>query len=367
MAGRAPREADDRRFMAAAIRLSRRHRGLTGTNPSVATLIVADGRIVGRGVTALGGRPHAETQALEEAGPRARGATAYVTLEPCAHHGRTPPCAEALVAAGVRRVVGAASDPDPRVSGRGYAILRAAGIEVRENVLAEAAADMLRGYLTRAVRRCPEVILKLALSADGKIGIAGRGQVPITGPVARRQVHMMRAEVDAILVGIGTALADDPALTCRLPGLEARSPARIVLDRRLRLPTDGKLARSAHEVPLLLAAEGAAAPQRRAALAACGAEFLAVEAPGGRIALPELMEDLAARGVSSLMVEGGALTAQSFLAEGLVDRLSLFVGPGEIGPQGIASPVGPGNIPAGFGKRREDRFGEDVHFEYVRA
>ncbi|MFC0207695.1 bifunctional diaminohydroxyphosphoribosylaminopyrimidine deaminase/5-amino-6-(5-phosphoribosylamino)uracil reductase RibD, partial [Chelativorans intermedius] len=159
MAGRAPREADDRRFMAAAIRLSRRHRGLTGTNPSVATLIVADGRIVGRGVTALGGRPHAETQALEEAGPRARGATAYVTLEPCAHHGRTPPCAEALVAAGVRRVVGAASDPDPRVSGGGYAILRAAGIEVRENVLAEAAADMLRGYLTRAVRRRPEVIL----------------------------------------------------------------------------------------------------------------------------------------------------------------------------------------------------------------
>ncbi|MCR4268122.1 bifunctional diaminohydroxyphosphoribosylaminopyrimidine deaminase/5-amino-6-(5-phosphoribosylamino)uracil reductase RibD, partial [Nitratireductor sp. ZSWI3] len=238
----------DRRFMAAAIRLSRRHLGLTGTNPSVATLIVRDDgagpRIVGRGVTAIGGRPHAETEALAEAGVAARGATAYVTLEPCAHHGRTPPCANALAVAGVARVVGAAADPDPRVSGKGYAILRDAGIEVVEGVLAEEAADLMRGYLTRSEKKRPEVTLKLAISADGMIGRQGQGQVAITGEVSRRQVHMMRAESDAILVGIGTALADGPALTCRLPGLERRSPLRIVLDRDLRLPPTSTLART---------------------------------------------------------------------------------------------------------------------------
>src|SRR6185312_7943024 len=190
-APRAPQERQeaDRRFMAAAIRLSRRHLGLTGTNPSVGTLIVREGDggpvIVGSGVTAIGGRPHAEPQALEEAGELARGATAYVTLEPCAHHGRTPPCAEALATAGIARVVGAASDPDPRVP--------------------------------------------------------GEGQMAITGGISRRQVHVMRAEADAILVGIGTALADDPELTCRLPGLSERSPVRVVLDRQLRLPPGAKL------------------------------------------------------------------------------------------------------------------------------
>src|SRR5690606_25408700 len=218
----------DRRFMAAAIRLSRRNLGLTATNPSVATLIVRDDGqgpyIVGRGVTAVGGRPHAETEALAEAGDLARGATAYVTLEPCAHHGRTPPCAEALVAAGVKRVVGGTSDPDPRVSGKGYAILREAGIEVVEGVLAAEAAEMMAGYLIRSIKKRPEVILKLAVSADNKIGRRGEGQIAITGEIARRQVHLMRAEADAILIGIGTALTDDPELTCRLPGLGQRSP-----------------------------------------------------------------------------------------------------------------------------------------------
>src|SRR5690606_9481756 len=204
----------DRRFMAAAIRLSRKHLGLTATNPSVATLIVRDDGagpyIVGTAVTALGGRPHAEPQALAEAGGLARGATAYVTLEPCAHHGRTPPCAEALIAAGAARVVGAASDPGPRVSGKGYALLRAAGIEVIENVLADEAADLMAGYLTRSVKKRPQVTLKLAVSADGMIGRKGEGQVAVTGPVSRAQVHLMRAENDAILIGVGTALSDDP-------------------------------------------------------------------------------------------------------------------------------------------------------------
>ena len=356
----------DRRFMAAAIRLSRRNLGLTATNPSVGTLVVRDGVVVGRGVTALGGRPHAEPQALAEAGDLAKGATAYVTLEPCAHHGRTPPCADALVKAGIVRVVGAASDPDARVSGKGYAILRAAGIEVVEGVETVAAADLMAGYLTRSLRKRPEITLKIAVSADGMIGRKGEGQVAITGTVARGQVHLMRAEADAILVGVGTALADDPELTCRLPGLEARSPVRIVLDRSLQLPPGSKLAMSARAVPMLVAAAADADASRRAALGRQGVGFLAVETHEGCIALPELLEDLAAKGFMTVLIEGGAETARQFLAEDLVDRLALFAGPKRIGEGGIVSPVDPVNPPPGFLRTREATFGEDGYFEYVR-
>lgn len=352
--------------MAAAIRLSRRNLGLTATNPSVGTLIVRDGVIVGRGITAIGGRPHAERQALAQAGERARGATAYVTLEPCAHHGRTPPCAEGLIQAGISRVVGAANDPDPRVSGKGYAMLRAAGIAVVERVLAAEAADLMAGYLTRSLKKRPEVILKLAVSADGMIGRRGEGQVAITGAVARAQVHRLRAESDAILVGIGTALADDPELTCRLAGLESRSPARIVLDARLRLPSSSKLALSARQVPVLLAARADADAMRRSALAAQGVGFLAVEMNEGCIALPELLEDLGAQGYMTLMVEGGAETARQFLSEGLVDRIALFSAPVTIGDGGVASPLTAATIPANFTPLRQARFGDDVYNEYVR-
>lgn len=363
-------EALDRRFMAAAIRLARAHQGLTSTNPSVGTLIVRDDGdgpvIVGRGVTALGGRPHAETQALAEAGERARGATAYVTLEPCAHHGRTPPCANALVAAGVARVVGAANDPDPRVAGKGYAILRDAGISVDERLLADDAADDLAGYLIRSVRKRPEVILKLALSADGMIGRRGEGQVPITGAIARAETHLMRAACDAILIGIGTALADDPQLTVRLPGLEARSPVRIVLDRMARLPKESRLAASAHDVPVMVAASPEAARERRSALEALGVRFLATETYDHMIALPELLEDLASQGLSTLMVEGGAETARRFLEDDLVDRIALFSGPVRIGGGGIASPVSVDRIPGGFSLVREARFGDDTYAEWLR-
>lgn len=362
---------DDRRFMAAAIRLSRQHKGRTSTNPSVATLIVRDDGggpvIVGRGVTAVGGRPHAETQALAEAGELARGATAYVTLEPCAHHGRTPPCANALVNAGVARVVGAASDPDSRVSGKGYAILRNAGIRVEEGVLAAEAADLMAGYLIRSLRKRPEVILKLAVSADGMIGRLGEGQVAITGPIARAQTHLMRMEADAIVVGIGTALADDPLLTVRLPGLEGRSPARIVLDRHARLPVTSKLVRSARQVPLLVAIGQEADEGRKDALAAAGADFLATETYDGRIALPELLEDLGARGMSSVMVEGGADTARAFLEDDVVDRIVLFEGPAAIGAGGIATPLDRSRIPTGFKLNREARFGDDLCAEWTRA
>lgn len=360
----------DRRFMAAAIRYARRHLGLTSTNPSVGTLIVRDDGngpvIVGRGVTAVGGRPHAEPQALAEAGELARGATAYVTLEPCAHHGRTPPCANALVSAGITRVVGAASDPDHRVSGNGYAILRTAGIEVRERVLAAEAADQLAGYLNRSVNKRPEVILKLALSADGMIGRRGEGQIEITGEVARRQVHVMRAECDAILIGIGTAIADDPELTVRLPGLRTRSPARIVLDRLTRLSAASKLARSALDVPVLVATCEEGDPANKAELERAGVKFLASESYDGRVALPELLEDLANQGMSRVIVEGGADTARAFLEDGLVDRIALFYGPEAIGSDGIAAPIGRDHIPAGFRLVREARYAEDGFAEWIR-
>ncbi|ESZ52569.1 bifunctional diaminohydroxyphosphoribosylaminopyrimidine deaminase/5-amino-6-(5-phosphoribosylamino)uracil reductase RibD [Mesorhizobium sp. RSR565B] len=368
--GKADQQALDRRFMAAALRLSRKNAGRTSTNPSVGTIIVRDDgagpMIVGTGVTAVGGRPHAETEALAEAGELARGATAYVTLEPCAHHGRTPPCANALVNAGVARVVGAASDPDPRVSGKGYAILRAAGIEVVEKVLVEEAAGQMAGYLIRSLKKRPEVTLKLALSSDGKIGRHGAGQVAITGDIARREVYLMRAEADGILVGIGTALEDDPALTVRLPGLENRSPARIVLDRQIRLPEASKLVSGIDRVPLYIAASLEADPLRRSVLERAGVRFIGTETHEGGIALPELLEDLGALGMASVLVEGGAKVASAFLAEGLVDRIVLFQGPEAIGEGGIASPIDANHIPAGFRKLREIRFGEDSYAEWVR-
>ncbi|MES0008638.1 bifunctional diaminohydroxyphosphoribosylaminopyrimidine deaminase/5-amino-6-(5-phosphoribosylamino)uracil reductase RibD [Mesorhizobium sp. M0062] len=368
--GKADQQALDRRFMAAALRLSRRNAGRTSTNPSVGTIIVRDDgagpMIVGTGVTAVGGRPHAETEALTEAGELARGATAYVTLEPCAHHGRTPPCANALVNAGVARVVGAASDPDPRVSGKGYAILRAAGIEVVEKVLVEEAAEQMAGYLIRSMKKRPEVTLKLALSSDGKIGRHGAGQVAITGDIARREVYLMRAEADGILVGIGTALEDDPALTVRLPGLENRSPARIVLDCQIRLPEASKLVSGIDRVPLYITASLEADPLRRSVLERAGVRFIGTETHEGGIALPELLEDLGALGMASVLVEGGAKVASAFLAEGLVDRIVLFQGPEAIGEGGIASPIDANHIPAGFRKLREMRFGEDSYAEWVR-
>lgn len=363
-------EERDRQFMAAAIRYSRRHLGLTGTNPSVATLIVSEEGgepvIVGRGVTAIGGRPHAEAEALAEAGERARGATAYVTLEPCAHHGRTPPCAEALVTAGIKRVVGAAGDPDERVAGRGYELLREAGIEVVSGVLAEEASQMMQGYLIRSEKKRAQVILKLALSRDGMIGRQGRGQVQITGEIAGRQVHMMRAEADAILIGIRTALNDDPALTCRLPGLQDRSPTRIVLDRNLRLPLNSTLVSSARKVPLFLTTAADCPADRREAYAEVGVQFLAVDTADGEVALPELVEDLAARGLSTLFVEGGAHTANAFLEDDLVDKLCLFVSPLELGAESVVAPVTPEALPEGFRLVRQERFGEDQYFEYVK-
>jgi diaminohydroxyphosphoribosylaminopyrimidine deaminase / 5-amino-6-(5-phosphoribosylamino)uracil reductase len=355
---------DDLRFMAAAIRLARRNEGLTATNPSVACLIVRDdgdgSRIVGSGVTAIGGRPHAEPIALAEAGELARGATAYATLEPCAHHGRTPPCAQTLIDAGVARVVIAATDPDQRVNGKGRAMIEAAGIKLEDGVLAKEAGRGLAAYLAHKQFGRPQVMLKLAVSADGFVGRRGAGQVAITGTVARAQMHLMRARHQAILVGVGTVLEDNPELTCRLHGLERRSPARIVLDPNGRMPTTARIAQTARQVPTLVVAPPGFPNQ--VALAEQGCEFLACEQNDGRVALPELLEDLGARGIMSLMVEGGAAVAQSFLSEGLADEIALFVGAGELAGGGVpvASPVAVDGIPPGFRRSCEWHFGDDV-------
>jgi len=359
--------AEDERFMAAAIRLCRRNLGLTSTNPSVACLIVKDGVIIGSAVTAPGGRPHAETQALAAAGEAARGATAYVTLEPCSHHGKTPPCSEALIAAGVARVVVAVTDPDERVAGRGLAMLRDAGIAVETGVMEDAGREALAAYLNRQTKRRPYVTLKLAVSADGMLGRLGEGQVAITGPVSRGQVHVLRAEMDAILVGIGTALADDPELTCRLPGLEARSPVRIVLDPRLELPAASKLAQTARQVPVIAVTEkdgkdDPAFVARQSALEALGVEVLICDPRK----LDALLAALATRGISSLLVEGGARTAQSFLDAGLIDRILLFSGVLTIGKGGVESPFVSGRMPDGFQLRHVARYGADVLQEYER-
>jgi diaminohydroxyphosphoribosylaminopyrimidine deaminase/5-amino-6-(5-phosphoribosylamino)uracil reductase len=224
----------------------------------------------------------------------------------------------------------------------------------------------MAGYLIRSLKKRPEVILKLALSSDGKIGVGGAGQVAITGDIARREVYMLRAEVDGILVGVGTALEDDPALTVRLPGLENRAPARIVLDRQIRLPGSSKLVSGIDRVPLYVAACLEADPRRRAELERAGVRFIGTETHEGGVALPELLEDLAALGMASVLVEGGAKVAKAFLTEGLVDRIILFQGPEAIGEGGIASPIDAGHIPAGFRKLREMRFGEDSYAEWIR-
>lgn len=334
----------DERFMGAAIRLARRHLGLTAPNPSVGAILVAETaegpRVVGRGVTALGGRPHAEPQALAEAGALARGATLYVTLEPCSHHGRTPPCADAVVAAGVARVVCALDDPDPRVAGRGFARLAAAGVEVVRGVAAEEARDGLAGHLSRVMRGRPRVLLKLAVSADRRIGRRDAAKLSITGPAARAAVQAMRVEADAVLIGVGTALVDDPDLTVRLPGVASSSPIRVVLDGDARLPTTGRLAVTARDVPVRLIVADAADAARRRALAALGVEIVPVpRGLDGRIDPAVALTALAAEGVGSLLVEGGAEIAASFLAADLVDEIALFSSDVVVGEGGVDLPA----------------------------
>ena len=322
----------DLRLVRHALVLARRGLGRVAPNPAVGCVIVSnDGIVVGRGWTGDGGRPHAETRALVQAGEAARGATAYVTLEPCAHHGETAPCAEALVAAGVSRVVAAVEDPDPRVSGRGFEMLRNAGIEVATDVLRDEAAELNTGFFLRIREQRPLVTLKIAATIDGRTAAASGESRWVTGEPARRVGHLMRAQHDAILIGAETAIADDPLLTCRLDGFENRSPLRAVLDTRLRLPESSQLARTARDVPTLIftVADGGDA------LKAAGVGIAVVGRDArGRTDISAVLLELASRGVTRLLVEGGAGVHASFLDRGFADRLEVFRGPLVLGAAG---------------------------------
>lgn len=315
--------------------LGRRGLGRTWPNPAVGAVIVKDGIVVGRGWTQPGGRPHAEVEALRRAGAAARGATLYVTLEPCSHHGKSPPCADAIIAAGISRVVSALEDPNPEVAGAGHAQLRTAGIAVEVGVCAAEARRDHAGHIRRMRDGRPHVMLKLAISADGKAGAAGRRQVAITGEAARDRVHLLRAQSDAIMVGIGTVLADDPLLTCRLPGMAKDSPVRIVLDSALRTPARSRLVRSARDVPVWVVCGMQGSRNAEEGLRAQGVEVLRIQERNGRLDVGAALTLLAARGVTRLMVEGGPGVAASFVAADLVDEAILFHSTKIVGADGI--------------------------------
>ncbi len=331
------RSGDDERFMQATLAYGRRGLGATAPNPCVAALVVKHGVVLARGITAAGGRPHAETQALMAAGGAAQGATLYVTLEPCSHHGHTKPCADAIVAAGVARVVIAVMDPDPRVSGRGVARLRQAGLEVVIGVCAHEARLHHLGHIRRVAAGRPAITLKLAQTADGWASSApGQPRLLITGAAANAWVHMMRSMHDAVMVGIGTALADDPALTVRLPGMEKRQPARIVIDSGARLDPESRLAASAGETPLIVVTALGAEGTRLEALRRAGADIIPVEvgADGG-VELGTAMRALGSRGLTRVFCEGGPRLGQGLLGAGLVDELMLLTSPDRFGGPGL--------------------------------
>lgn len=325
--------------MKAALALARRGLGNVAPNPAVGCLIVKDDIVLGRGWTQPGGRPHAETEALLQAGARAKGATAYVTLEPCAHYGQTPPCAEALIAAGIKRVVAGIADSDTRVSGKGLELLQAAGIEVVEGILSADAASINAGFFSTVEKKRPLFTLKAAMSVDGKIATESGESKWITGAAARQYGHMLRVTHDAILVGVETVLADDPELTCRLPGLSAQSPIRIILDSHLRTPPTAKLLLNSKQVPLWIVANASVAASEKAkALSSAGADLVFVEDTRD---LNSLGQILAERGLTRVLIEGGGTIHASFLQQDLCDVFHVFTAPKVIGNEGIS---GIGNL-----------------------
>lgn len=327
----------DARWMALALSLGQRGLGQVWPNPSVGCVIVKDGRVVGRGHTQAGGRPHGEVMALQQAGAQARGATAYVTLEPCAHTGKSPPCTSALIKAGVARVVSAIEDPDPRVSGKGHALLQQAGIKITTGILADQARQAHIGFLTRVTRNRPAITLKLAASLDGRIATSTGDSRWITGPQSRRYTHLLRADHDAIMVGVGTVLADDPDLSVRIPGLENRSPLRVVMDTQLRTPVASRLVKTAAQKPLFLChgphADTAAFTKTDATLIACDLQ-------NNHLSLADALAQLAAQGLTRIFCEGGGQLAASLLRLGFVDRLITFNAGVAIGGDGRAQIAG---------------------------
>jgi diaminohydroxyphosphoribosylaminopyrimidine deaminase/5-amino-6-(5-phosphoribosylamino)uracil reductase len=366
-------KAADQRFMQLALALGRRGQGRTWPNPAVGAVVVKDGVIVGRGWTQAGGRPHAEPVALEHAGEAARGATLYVTLEPCSHIGKSPPCTDAVISAGIKRVVSAIEDPNPEVAGQGHARLRAAGIAVDIGLGAAEAARDHAGHFRRVRDKRPHVILKLAVSSDDKIGDAGHKPVAITGEAARTRVHLLRAQCDAILVGIGTVLADDPLLTCRLPGMAARSPVRVVLDRALRIPATSRLVHSARETPLWVMSSELAEAPAAAKLGAAGAQVMrvAVSASPPGLDVLAVVRALAEKGITRLMVEGGSRVASSFVSANLVDEVWLLRGLDAIGAAGVpaldALPLTAITQSPGFRLRASESLDKDTLTVYERT
>ena len=323
-----PSSVLDAQMMSIALRMAERGLGDTAPNPSVGAVIVdaATGEVIARATTARGGRPHAETIAIAAAGDRARGATIYVTLEPCSHQGRTGPCADAIIAAGIQRAVVAIEDPDPRVSGRGLDKLRAAGIEVERGVGAAEARWLTRGHIVRITERRPFVTLKLALDGSGEIA-RGDGVSPVwvTGEISRAHGMLLRAHSDAILVGSATVRDDDPELTCRLPGLFDRSPVRVVLSKSLDVPASAKLVRSAADVPVWFITALPIDRERRKEIASHSAEIIDAAVVAGQLWLPSVMDALVARGITRLLVEGGPIIWRAFADAALVDEVILYI------------------------------------------
>ena len=349
--------AQDERWMRLALSLAQRGLGRVWPNPAVGCVIVKDGKLLGRGWTQSGGRPHAETEALAQAGD-AKGATAYVTLEPCAHHGETPPCASALVKAGIARVVSALDDPDSRVAGQGYKILRDAGVEVTEDVLVDAAADLNQGFLLNRTIGRPMFTLKMASSIDGRIATASGESRWITGPDARRHVHLMRAKHDAVLIGAGTARADDPLLDVRDMGLSNDNPVRIILDGGLSLSLTSRLAQTAKDVPLWICHRAGLDKARRKTWEEIGATLIEVaHSDTGERDLADMAIQLGERGLTRVLCEGGGHLASSMIAAELVDTLVTFTAGLAIGSEGGAV----------FGPLQIDALADAPQFDLVQS
>ena len=354
-------------FMQEALNLARRGLGRTAPNPAVGAVVVKEGRIVGRGYHREAGEPHAEVLALQEAGPDARGAVMYVTLEPCVHYGRTPPCVDAILAAGIREVHIATLDPNPIVHGQGVQRLREAGVRVFVGEGAEQARVLIEGFAHWIHTRRPWVVAKLAMTVDGKVATRKKHTRWITGPQARLWVHRLRDTVDAILVGRATVEADDPQLTTRLPDkTDVHHPLRVILDSRGRLPLDARVFQPTLPGQTVLVATHALPPERRAALEAQGVEVWLLEAdPQGRVSLPALLDALGARGVTTLLVEGGPTVLGSFLDQNLLNKIHALVAPVLFGGKDAPSPIhGLGVERADQGLRlqrvRYEQVGEDL-------
>jgi diaminohydroxyphosphoribosylaminopyrimidine deaminase / 5-amino-6-(5-phosphoribosylamino)uracil reductase len=332
-------EDDDERFMAAALSYGRRNLGQTFPNPSVGALVVCgnDSRVISRGVTAKGGRPHAEAEALAIAGAAAKGATIYVTLEPCVPHGRGEPCTDIIKRTGIRRAVIALQDPNPATSGHGIERLRAAGIDVTVGPGEQEAMRAHAGHIRRMKEGRPQVILKIAMSADGKSALSGRKPANISDSISRAEAHMLRATSDAVMVASGTVLADDPMLNCRLPGMADRSPIRIVLDGELRIPLDSKLVKTAREIPVWVITRPDASTDKQRELEAAGIEVMRVSTKGDRIDLSEAFFLLATRNITRLLVEGGPTISAKLLNENLVDELIVVQSPKVLGADAISA------------------------------